>query len=820
MEGPARSEKTHTHRALAYQCREDDTGGMTVESRVGALALFLFSAPFAVHADVSSLVWGGAPDGPAQIVMVEGGTYEVPLNTSAPAYVTGPDKTPDEEWVFWLFGDLYKITGSGREYVQKLEWHNFDDPDNPNDGDPPLAWTSAGSYELDLFSFPPPQPFFLFENHFINWLAKLVLGETAYAQFGEPIFLGTIHFTIEDVADSVPDPVVIIPGILGSAQHNGVWLIDPITHAYDNLIDTLAANGYERGITLFSFPYEWRQSNRTTAVLLDAKIDEIKTTCGCDKVDIVAHSMGGLVARQYIQSDAYDHDVDQLIFLGTPHLGAPKAYLMWEGGEEDVDREGQLLKFFLKIEAGKHGFTSLFDYIRAVPIPSVQELLPVYGYIKHAGSSDVPSFPNSEWYPNNLFLSDLNNNIIDLYNSGVTITNFVGQTADDNTITTIRVIPPPVISPTALWGFGIPDGFFNSAGDHGLERGAGDGTVPLPSAALVISNLQIIDSEHTEFPTKTEGAVFKTLTDRDPTSLVNNSHGWFETAKNVLIFQILSPADFVVVAPNGLKVGKDFVTGEEFDQVPDAFYSGFGTEEEYVTIPNPLDGEYKIITQGTGAGGTYTIAVGVIGEATSGETFFTGQTLPNLITELNVDVNSDQPEQTTITPADQTPPLITISAPLSADYVHSAKLPVNVSATDSESGVYKLETFLDDTPVANVGSVDLFFKSLDIHTLLASSTDNVGNAATSTRTFRVIATIDSTLSDIERVYKLGWINKKVYRNIKDDFKDAIETKKGKRVVDKGDLKDILEDMRDYRGKGLSEQGYRILKADFEWLINH
>ena len=39
------------------------------------------------------------------------------------------------------------------------------------------------------------------------------------------------------------------------------------------------------------------------------------------------------------------------------------------------------------------------------------------------------------------------------------------------------------------------------------------------------------------------------------------------------------------------------------------------------------------------------------------------------------------------------------------------------------------------------------------------------------------------------------------------------------MVDKGDLKDILEDMRDYRGKGLSEQGYRILKADIEALVN-
>ena len=48
----------------------------------------------------------------------------------------------------------------------------------------------------------------------------------------------------------------------------------------------------------------------------------------------------------------------------------------------------------------------------------------------------------------------------------------------------------------------------------------------------------------------------------------------------------------------------------------------------------------------------------------------------------------------------------------------------------------------------------------------------------------------------------------------------IDRVREKKMVDKGDLKDILEDMRDYRNDGLNEQGYRILKADFEWLINN
>ena len=34
--------------------------------------------------------------------------------------------------------------------------------------------------------------------------------------------------------------------------------------------------------------------------------------------------MGGLLAREYIESDYYEDDIDQLITIGTPHLGSTK----------------------------------------------------------------------------------------------------------------------------------------------------------------------------------------------------------------------------------------------------------------------------------------------------------------------------------------------------------------------------------------------------------------------------------------------------------------------------------------------------------------
>lgn len=119
------------------------------------------------------------------------------------------------------------------------------------------------------------------------------------------------------------DPVILIPGIMGSYQVSGEWKIDPILRTYDNLTEAMLAAQYEYDETLFVFAYDWRQSNALTASLLKQKIDEIKQRTGKSKVDIIAHSMGGLVARYYIQSNEYENDVDQVIFLGTPQIGAP-----------------------------------------------------------------------------------------------------------------------------------------------------------------------------------------------------------------------------------------------------------------------------------------------------------------------------------------------------------------------------------------------------------------------------------------------------------------------------------------------------------------
>jgi hypothetical protein len=55
-----------------------------------------------------------------------------------------------------------------------------------------------------------------------------------------------------------------------------------------------------------------------------AAIDKAKAVTGKSKVILIAHSMGGLVARAYIEGPYYRGDVETLFTFGSPHLGTPE----------------------------------------------------------------------------------------------------------------------------------------------------------------------------------------------------------------------------------------------------------------------------------------------------------------------------------------------------------------------------------------------------------------------------------------------------------------------------------------------------------------
>ncbi|MFE0519873.1 lipase family alpha/beta hydrolase [Streptomyces sp. NPDC058954] len=60
---------------------------------------------------------------------------------------------------------------------------------------------------------------------------------------------------------------------------------------------------------------------RSAAELLGRHIKEICERTGSDRVDVVGHSLGGLIARYYVQRLGGDSRVRTLVTLGTPHSG-------------------------------------------------------------------------------------------------------------------------------------------------------------------------------------------------------------------------------------------------------------------------------------------------------------------------------------------------------------------------------------------------------------------------------------------------------------------------------------------------------------------
>ncbi|HIF52234.1 MAG TPA: hypothetical protein EYQ42_12035 [Thiotrichaceae bacterium] len=128
---------------------------------------------------------------------------------------------------------------------------------------------------------------------------------------------------------------------------------------YGNIIKTLVDNGgYKHAElgqdinpnqkNLYTFIYDWRQDNVISAAHLADMVDQIREDYGNPdlKVDIVAHSMGGLITRYFMRYGRVDvtndnefpvnmyggERVRRVVLLGTPNLGSVKMMNAFIGG--------------------------------------------------------------------------------------------------------------------------------------------------------------------------------------------------------------------------------------------------------------------------------------------------------------------------------------------------------------------------------------------------------------------------------------------------------------------------------------------------------
>ncbi|MDP4001139.1 MAG: hypothetical protein Q8P83_02775 [bacterium] len=191
----------------------------------------------------------------------------------------------------------------------------------------------------------------------------------------------------------------------------------PIIDIFSGLIDGLKVDEYVIGESLFFFPYDWRLDLNITRNELDKKIEQIKSSTGFSKINIIAHSMGGLLTEEYIFENGAD-SIDKLIFVGTPHLGAPKsAKVLLHGDhysipwlEEDrikeIARNSPAVYQLLPSPNYFENFTGYISPFRFFSGPSMLNYDDTKQFLINRGANEVLLDRAEEFFAQNLYAQD------------------------------------------------------------------------------------------------------------------------------------------------------------------------------------------------------------------------------------------------------------------------------------------------------------------------------------------------------------------------------------------------------------------------------
>jgi pimeloyl-ACP methyl ester carboxylesterase len=156
----------------------------------------------------------------------------------------------------------------------------------------------------------------IFANDTLRLACSLVL--SAFAAFGGDPGAEAPPADDFDPADGHPVPVVFVHGFLGNSSH------------FSRVRSFLAARGI-RSFAAFSYPPE--VDHERLALRLGEMIEGVCLATGAPQVDVVGHSLGGLIARHMLETGA-SRRVRRLITLGAPFIApllAPQELAIFGG---------------------------------------------------------------------------------------------------------------------------------------------------------------------------------------------------------------------------------------------------------------------------------------------------------------------------------------------------------------------------------------------------------------------------------------------------------------------------------------------------------
>ena len=411
-----------------------------------------------------------------------------------------------------------------------------------------------------------------------------------------------LRWSIGYAEEVLPEKIVLLPGLGASWNHENIvlgldkpnpdWYATPFVHIYDGFIQTLKNLGYQDSgpnRNLFIYYYNWTKPLDQLALDFKAYLDTTVKPQNSEKINLVGHSLGGLVARTYIHK--YNPDfINKIITVGSPHQGAAKTYYLWGGGNLTKAVNGwQAVALGLLLNIRQPYHTTKADAIRNIA-PVIKDLLPTSDYLKQNGQIlSVNSLPVQNSFLSSLnLLSNLNN------------LNALTGTIPASTLRFIEVAPQEWYNKLLdRWPNGTPT-------NKNEEFDLGDITVLTTSARYGQNFFEIANLKHSELIEHQTGQqkILEILNlPTDNITVIAN-----EVFANTLVLQLASPAALTITTPAGQTLSGD----------------------KLVVIPNAVAGSYLIKVTGT---------------ATGNYTLYTGQITDNQDSWLNLSANTTDQKQ-------------------------------------------------------------------------------------------------------------------------------------------------------------------------------
>jgi pimeloyl-ACP methyl ester carboxylesterase len=298
------------------------------------------------------------------------------------------------------------------------------------------------------------------------------------------------------IQDTARNKVVILPGLgaswnaeailSGSTAPSFQWTMTPFVNNYNLLISGLENNDLVKNQDYFVWNYDWRKPLAQIVNDFNNYVLSLNLTAG-EKIDLVGHSLGGLVARVWTQDNPLL--VEEIISLGSPHYGSLKAYEAWNGAKisDSVDIASIALNVLMQLQ--KKNFDTTVETLRQYA-PIVFDLSPTFTFLKRNG---LEVSTNSSQY-----LVSKNNLVSSIGDKLLTIDG-VGEITKEWINLGERSLFDKVLG---IWEEGRPLSYVN---------GIGDGTVLKKSALISEADKQEFPSNHGEIVDKSVNLILNRL---------------------------------------------------------------------------------------------------------------------------------------------------------------------------------------------------------------------------------------------------------------------------------------------------------------------